>query len=460
MQIRPFSEINAYFRQKLTDPAVCLSSDRKFSFLKILQHALSYSLIEDQSKIIRNYIHLPWRVHAAMLDMKSLIRPVKKKKTIRATYAIIDPGRMLLDESEVPHSVYFEKVKGCLVDHKCFTFLKKKTQGIVADDCLENHPHQYPLLNADERKMLHRVHSIAENTKRSGIFTTVELNYIKSSLHIFFDDFRFYYQLFRNSEIQKVYFICHYHNEGLIAALKLLKIKAVELQHGLISGNDLYYVYDAAFGDVIQNAFFPDKILVYGSYWKKILQRGSEFALHQIEIAGDYLFRKSSSQVTSAEKENLILICAQKGMHEDYVKYCLHLAGQLKCHPEWKIAVKLHPLETKREAYDVLTEHGVSIASPTSSLDEFLAKAKIQISIYSTTFYDAVGFDVLNLSIQQYGTSSDYAADIIREGIANPIGFDQDPVMVYHDNCGKSAIQSIQRNEIYAGFNCNAVRQA
>jgi hypothetical protein len=57
-----------------------------------------------------------------------------------------------------------------------------------------------------------------------------------------------------------------------------------------------------------------------------------------------------------------------------------------------------------------------------------LAKAKIQISIYSTTFYDALGFDVCNFSLQEYGSMSDYAADMISESVALPLLIHENPV--------------------------------
>jgi hypothetical protein len=357
--------------------------------------------------------------------------------------------------------VYFEKIAKCIEGDGYTTLLKKKTSGLRSDILLDQFAHQYPAPDAQERKMLRRVHDMVSITKKSGKFSAAEMEYVRSCLHIFFDDFRFYYHIFKDSGAERVYFICHYHNEGLIAALSILGIKSVELQHGLISGNDLYYAYETIFSNSLRNAFFPDKIMVYGDYWKRILLRGSEFREDQIHIAGDYLYRNSTTALHNSEKEkeNIILICAQKGMHEDYINYCLQQKEHLKKHPEWRTIIKLHPLESKKEAYAILKEHGFEIAPADASLDDLLTKAKIQISIYSTTFYDAIGFDVLNLSVQQYGTSSDYAADIIREGVAIPIRLDEDPVAAYL-NTQPEKVQRLSRNEIYASFRCEVILNA
>jgi hypothetical protein len=268
----------------------------------------------------------------------------------------------------------------------------------------------------------------------------------------FFEDFRIYYNLFKNQQVKNLLFICHYHNEGLIAALKVLGIHCIEVQHGLIASNDLYYVYHEQFAGVISKAFFPDKILVYGPYWKRILEMGCEFRSYQINIAGDYLYRLTSDKPELAKKENIVLVCAQKNLHEDYVSYGKKLAAHLQKHPDWKGIMKLHPLEKNKQAYEELKTYGIEIVDVETPLDVVLSKSKIQISIYSTTFYDAFGFDVINFSLQDFGTMSDYASDMISEGVAAPINADEDPIAKFLQM--KSAeYRQLPREDVYAPFN-------
>ena len=61
---------------------------------------------------------------------------------------------------------------------------------------------------------------------------------------------------------------------------------------------------------------------------------------------------------------------------------------------------------------------------------ELLAACKIQVSIYSTTLYDALGLNVINLSVQNYGRSADYAQAMVHERVAVGISTDDDPVEV------------------------------
>jgi hypothetical protein len=459
MQIRPFSEINAAFRKKLSDSAVYTSHDQKFSFLKIFQHAISYAMIGDRSKLIRNYFNLPYTAHLLLHDVKSKVKSPTVFPPIQKDIALIDPGRSIQDEYEITKSVYFDQVQKCLDELSTFTMVKKKTPGLVADLILDGVLHRYGLQDKEEKKMLRRLYDVKNNAQRSAQFNQEEIDYLMACLHLFYDDFRFYYRIFRGSSVKKVYFICHYHNEGLLAALKILNIRSIELQHGLISGNDLYYVYDRVFTAGVKQAFFPDKILVFGEYWKKVLCRGVEFTQQQIDVAGDYIFRKRIKSNQQLKKQNLILICSQKGMHEDYISYCKKLADQIEHHPDWTVVVKLHPLETNRKAYDAINHQSIEIALENASLDDLLRRAKIQISIYSTTFYDAIGLDVTNLSIQNFGTSADYAADIIREGVAYPITIDDDPIAVYESLKGLNEV-ALSREDVYAPINCNVLRNA
>jgi hypothetical protein len=199
--------------------------------------------------------------------------------------------------------------------------------------------------------------------------------------------------------------------------------------------------------------------LVYGPYWKRILESGCEYHSHQIFVAGDYLYRSYQPELTSAEKENLVLVCAQKNMHDDYTGYVRQLMAHMSSHPEWKVIVKLHPLEKNKDAYYLLSELGVEIRDIETPLDSLLVKAKIQISIYSTTFYDALGFDVCNYSLQNYGSMSDYAADMIAESVAFPLLIDENPVekfLAVHQSMNRLA----SRDDVYSSFDKLAIAQA
>jgi hypothetical protein len=450
MEIKPFSEINKHFLEKLSSPKSYSTS--KYSFLKIFQHALSYALIGDKNKLIKNYIHLPLALQKAIYTIKSIVRKPKTTNTKFKDVVFIDPGRLFKIAEHNYKSVYFDKFKECFGEDNVTTILKSKNKHLKADYCLQDFNRNLPKLDETEMSMLTEIKAVSLTSRKSGQFTDAEVEYINSALHIFFEDFRFYYQLFKNNKPKAVFFICHYHNEGLIAALQSLDIKCIEMQHGLIAANDLYYVYNDIFQDAVKHAFFPDKIMVYGNYWRKVLLEGCEFEDSQIVVAGDYLARNQQSDQKKFNKENILLICAQKMLFKEYVEYAKKLAPVLKQHSTWKAMIKLHPLENAKHEYATLTSLGYEIVDLEYTLDELLQRSKIQISIYSTTFYDAIGFEVMNFSLQNYGTSSDYAADMIKEGVAEPLSIADDPIAIYLEK-QSHGFNYMDRSMIYGTFN-------
>jgi hypothetical protein len=457
MELVPFSVINQYHKERLVHPSRFTGS--RFSFLKIFQHGLSFALTKQKQKLIKNYLGYPYVFQLFVYYLKSL-KPKKKNQTpTLREYVILDPARVVMGNDGQWHSIYFDKI-GKIIGGENVTHINMKDgASIPCDYEISAFNNPLPMLDTKEREMLKEILDVLKTSKNSKQFTDEEWLQVRSSMHIFYEDFRFYYNLFKGQPTKCLLFICHYHNEGLIAALKILDILCVEVQHGLIASNDLYYVYHEQFASVVGKAFFPDKILVYGPYWKRILEMGCEFRSHQINIAGDYLYRSSGVSTVKHDKENIVLICAQKNLHEDYVIYAKQLAAHLKKHTDWRGIVKLHPLEKNKTAYEELKTFGMEIVDIETPLDTLLSKSKIQISIYSTTFYDAFGFDVINFSLQDFGTMSDYASDMISEGVAAPLRAEEDPIEKFHA-MKKADYSPLPRADVYAPFDENVIRQA
>jgi hypothetical protein len=458
MELVPFSVINQYLKEKLLHSS--RYSRASHSFLKIFQHGLYFQFTKQKHKVIFNYLRFPLWFQEYVYWVKS-----KRKSTLSASkhslkeYVILDPGRVVPGPDNQWHSIYFDKITS-LIGHEKLTIINQREgTNNKADYILKGLVGTLPSLDTMERNLLKEVNESLLFARNSKQFSTSEMRQIRSAMHIFFEEFRVYYNLLKNQPTKKLLFICHYHNEGLIAATKSLGIECIEFQHGLIASNDLYYVYHEQFASVIGKSFFPEKILVYGPYWKRILENGCEYHSHQIFVAGDYLYRIHQNEAPSTTKENLILVCAQKNMHDDYTHYVKQLMNHVSEFPEWKVIVKLHPLEKNKEAYYELSEQGVEIRDIETPLDSLLVRAKIQISIYSTTFYDALGFDVCNYSLQNYGSMSDYAADMIAESVALPLLINENPVLKFINE--HQAIQPLApREDVYSPFNSKVVADA
>ena len=458
MELVPFSVINEYLKEKLLHPSRYGRST--YSFLKIFQHGLYFHFTKQKHKVIFNYLGFPlwFQEWIYWLKSKRNSSRANKKHTLKE-YVILDPGRVIPDENQHWHSIYFDKISALIGKDRLTIINQREGTKNAADYTLKDLTLPLPSLDVAERILLKEIHDSLKFAAKSKQFEASEMRQIRSAMHIFFEEFRVYYNVLKNQPTKKLLFICHYHNEGLIAATKCLGIECIEFQHGLIASNDLYYVYHEQFASVIGKSFFPEKMLVYGPYWKRILENGCEYHSHQIFIAGDYLYRTNLEKAAVIPKENLILVCAQKNMHDDYTGYVRRLMEHLETHPDWHVIVKLHPLEKNKEAYYDLTALGVEIRDIETPLDTLLGRAKIQISIYSTTFYDALGFNVCNYSLQNYGSMSDYAADMIAEAVALPLDVHENPVSKYLSE--PQDVQSYaQRSEVYSSFNPTIVAEA
>ena len=447
-EIHSFSDINNYIHSKIDEAEICLS--KRYSFLKIFQHALSYYQTKNASKISKNYLGLPLALQYGIYWIKSFRK--KNKPLVLTEIVTLETNRTIVDNSGVHHSVYFENICS-LIEKERLTRLATTHTESYFDFNLQNLKFSFPFPDSREREMIREIISVLNKAKYSGIFNSSELVYLQSALAVFLEEFRFYYNIFKGQPTRKIIFTCHYHKEGLIAAAQILGIESIELQHGLIAKNDIYYVYPKHYSRGLQNAFFPDRLLVFGSQWKSILMQGFEFRENQIIVAGDYSYRNKISRIHQAEKRNLILITSQKGIHEDFIGYCRILEKFIALHPGWEVIVKLHPFELNREEYERQLQPPFHIAKPDEILDDLFHVAKIHITIYSTTLYDAIGYGLVNFSLQNYGKSRDYAKDIVDDGIALPLEISDDPIQLLEQFSANENHATLKRVDFYPEMN-------
>lgn len=450
MRVAPFSEINELFRKKLDDPSA-YSTDQH-SFLKVFQHALSYSLNEVESKIIKNYLHLPERLIHLIYKLKAAKNKGSQAPKLKSTL-IIEGGRHVLNVRDEAISSYFHKIKAALPQDDVSTVLvspQSLLKGIELSQADLESVRNLPLSHKS-KAMLHEVKTVLQRSKDSHKFSAEELQHIQSQLHIFFEAFRLFDNFLTGNKVKNCLFENHYHREGMVAALKAHGARSIEIQHGLIARNDLYYVYDDYAKATASRAFFPDILLTYGSYWKNVVLAGHEHTSESVQVVGDYT-SFAWPDLEEGKRDKILLITAQKNMADHYVRYISDLALRVqKQHADWQITVKLHPKEPQKEKYTTAFDNHpqVSLIGNETGLHDALSKARIHLSIYSTTLYDAIGHDLLNLSLQSYSSSADYAADIIKDKVAYPLLFEDDPIELLSK---KWDYELVSRPELYADF--------
>ncbi|MEY3398309.1 MAG: hypothetical protein RL220_903, partial [Bacteroidota bacterium] len=384
-----FSELNRALESRFSDTSLYTGSG--YSFLKVVQHALSYWMLDSRNKLSADYFHLPSFLILTRYRLRALLRGRMRIPEFRKTL-VLDEGRVYTTPGGEVKSMYFDKIidavgRGDLTHVKMGGHADLKCDHKWSDISVGA-----PMPCAGSRKMLNEIKDCLRRLRASGLFEERELQYIRSAFHVFFESYLVYLELFRKSKVSNVMFSVHYHKEGMIAAARDCGIRTIEIQHGLISANDFYYVYSPVFSNIREKAFFPDYILLYGPYWRDVLLKGSEWQSSQLIVVGNYL-AIPEPKVDISIKENIIFIGAQKNLPGPFIEYTLWLQKLIseKGYP-WRIVVKTHPLEKAIDEYrKSLIPAGVEVVGNEANLLEILSRARIQISIYSTTFYDALG---------------------------------------------------------------------
>lgn len=445
---KEFSVINQYIKEKISDPSIV--KGQLYSYLKLFQHGLSYSLMSAKTKKTYN----PFSSSLFNAKLKYFIASVVKRNQLPVAdfkpIVVLD-GQREVSEMGEPVSVVFGKIIPALGRSNLSWIDSAGKFAKKADVFFPPHLIARAPLDKTEIHQWKDLQSVYLSASLSKKFSGEEMQYIGAAFHVFFEAFRKYYRLLKNKGVKFLYFYPHYHQEGLIAACKTLGIQTIEAQHGIIAKQDIYYVYEDHWKPVLTNAFFPDRILVFGNYWKNILLSGNEFSPGQITVLGDFIHRRNNPCIT-AQPGKTILIATQKNMHGLYIRYISKLSERLKKeNPDWNIIAKLHPLEKKKDEYEAAfgSDNCVKIVFHEPTIDELLTNCSIQISSYSTTLFEGIGSNATGMVLLAEGPGIDYARDLVEQGIAIGITEDDNPVEKFY---AQKIHPSFERKELYDEF--------
>jgi hypothetical protein len=464
MKTGDFTELNDYFRQKITTPE--LFDCGNFNLLKLAQitcqHSIknsNFSIRPDWKKPIPFQKLISFVRHVRNKNKKSDLKSFKKTK-----YIIYSGGNFVLNESKQLVSGNAENLINIIGKESTFIFrdYRGNIENVGQDYNYADIESQFNVFTYDnqDKNLLRDLKICANNVSNSGLFNKNEISIFESQIEIFFRNYLRWKHILKAINPIKIFISQHFRNEGLIAACRNLGIICVEIQHGLIAEEDFYYVYPESIKHLNFKSLFADEILVFGSYWKNILLKGGEYNSNQIKIIGDYQYKPKVSDLSKAEfksKYNLegseiILIAAQKQLASEYAGYVKQLSAIIQTsHPNWKIVIKPHPFQVGLEKLKECSNAGIIVLDLHENLNLVLTLAKIQISIYSTTFYDAMGFDVVNFALTDIPKRQDYAEAMVNSGVALSLKSDQNPISMYESMDKSKSI--LTREQFFAPFN-------
>lgn len=189
------------------------------------------------------------------------------------------------------------------------------------------------------------------------------------------------------------------------------KPRSVELQHGIITSIHPGYIYPTFVGKS-QRPFFQRKLLVYGEKTKELLTNSSIFAQEQIEVIGNPRIKMYRQRFSLEDAEKKTILFTSQPIEQDgtgmgyyetviqYLKVVQKTINQDERFFQYKLAIKLHPRENERVVKKYSDELSDAIIyGNTSQLFELLDASFVQITVSSTSLYEAAEFGTPTINI-------------------------------------------------------------
>lgn len=304
------------------------------------------------------------------------------------------------------------------IDHLHFTLAKK--------------------LSGKDREFRKNLLETFQRIRRLGIFTDEELKRIKIAIVLFFSSYRAWNSILSFIRPERAVLIRTYYTEGLLLALKKNHIQSIELQHGLFSLSDIDYVFPSRIKEIRDRAFFPDRMLTFGPFWKNLLLKGFEFREDQIDSIGYYPYvnnqakeRLSRQLEPFVQNRGILLVATQFFLEKEYCDYVRWLSHDiLEKKQPYVIIVKLHPGDNPRLYESLKSLENVKIVA--GNINDYLSISDALISIFSTTLYDAIRYDVPSFALYK-PTFSGYIDEMVNWGVAHKLYESESPVDYMQD---------------------------
>ncbi|WP_291632276.1 capsule biosynthesis protein [Clostridium sp.] len=188
-----------------------------------------------------------------------------------------------------------------------------------------------------------------------------------------------------------LYMQCFYSPSHIIFiyAAKILNIKVVEFQHGLISDKHYGYVLNDKIRD---RDPIPDYFCVFGAHFKDVIIKiNPKIKLNIVEYGYPYLYEQLMENIASKEEVKFdFLITTQGAVYSK--QWCYFIKELLELDYNTRILIKLHPneiMEYKELYKDIIANSRVSFET-TGTIYTCLRKSKVHLSCFSTCHYEAM----------------------------------------------------------------------
>lgn len=188
--------------------------------------------------------------------------------------------------------------------------------------------------------------------------------------------------------------------------------QSIELQHGIITAYHGGYIYPDFVKDC-DTPFFKRTLLVYGEETKKLLCEHSVFRPEQVEVIGNPRIKMYKKLYPSQLTDRKQIMFASQTYEQDgtadhyydtVIPVLQEIEAMLLTQPQWEgytLAIKLHPRENNgiKQLYEKALPNS-RVYGNASQLFEMISQSFVQLTVSSTTLYEAAEFDTPTITVQ------------------------------------------------------------
>jgi len=241
-------------------------------------------------------------------------------------------------------------------------------------------------------------------------------NFDKNSIIRVFSDFywakRVYDWFFKRTRPDKLLMVTSYCDHAIVAAAKSVGVKVIEFQHGLITPWHAGYSWSTYANYYRESMPIPDKIFLYGEYWRQNLLINGFWKVEELPVVGslrmDYHRHRNVSKPQNVIR---LLLTSQNLDVENVLSFMVHFLRECcKQLPNVELYVKLHPGESDKDVYKkklCFFPNVKIVASPEPpSTFDILLTSHLHLSIASTCHYEALALGVPTIILPFSGHES------------------------------------------------------
>ena len=232
---------------------------------------------------------------------------------------------------------------------------------------------------------------------------------VLTALSSFLAEYWFYSYIFRWLKPRKIMMVDGVPT-GFLAAAVRNNIPVYEFQHGLIGDNKFEYFVNPNFLKVANRIAYPQKIIVFGDYFREIVCKSGFWKSGDVVPVGHSAIelvrqKKGQAHIPISDKIKTLLFITQPSIH----LLCLQFLESLSDKEiSFKVLIKPHPAEGKENLnayHHFASKHAdVEVIDGSVSLYTSFLSSDAVIGYHSTSLLEAVavGIPVFTISTEHF----------------------------------------------------------